>query len=231
MIKYYYMKTISPRRKFLGTVAAGMTSLAALSLPKSVQAAPSLFSSTNDADEWFKKVKGKHRIVYDVPEPHSMFPFAWSRVFLLTNMATGTPANDMSVVMVLRHNAIPFALNDSMWSKYKMGENFKVDDHLTKKPAIRNPFWQPKPADFTVPGIGNVAIGINELQDDGVMFCVCDVALTVVSSAQAPAFNMKGEDLKKEWVGNLLPGIQVVPSGVWAIGRAQEHGCAYCFAG
>jgi len=28
-----------------------------------------------------------------------------------------------------------------------------------------------------------------------------------------------------------LPGIQPVPSGVWAIGRAQEHGCAYCFAG
>jgi intracellular sulfur oxidation DsrE/DsrF family protein len=29
----------------------------------------------------------------------------------------------------------------------------------------------------------------------------------------------------------LLPGIQIVPSGVWAVGRAQEHGCQYCFAG
>ena len=37
--------------------------------------------------------------------------------------------------------------------------------------------------------------------------------------------------VKKEWVAGVLPGIQVVPSGVWAVGRAQEHGCAYCFAG
>jgi len=29
----------------------------------------------------------------------------------------------------------------------------------------------------------------------------------------------------------LFPGIQVVPSGVMAVGRAQEHGCTYCFAG
>jgi len=29
----------------------------------------------------------------------------------------------------------------------------------------------------------------------------------------------------------VLPGIEVVPSGVWAVGRAQEHHCAYCFAG
>ena len=43
--------------------------------------------------------------------------------------------------------------------------------------------------------------------------------------------NLKAEDVKKEWVSGLLPGIQVVPSGVWAIGRAQEKGCAYCFAG
>ena len=37
--------------------------------------------------------------------------------------------------------------------------------------------------------------------------------------------------VKKEWLGAVLPNIQVVPSGVWALGRAQEHGCTYCFAG
>jgi hypothetical protein len=47
----------------------------------------------------------------------------------------------------------------------------------------------------------------------------------------AQATNQKPEDVKKEWVAGLLPGIQLVPSGVWAIGRAQEKGCAYCFAG
>jgi intracellular sulfur oxidation DsrE/DsrF family protein len=38
-------------------------------------------------------------------------------------------------------------------------------------------------------------------------------------------------DVKKEWTDGLIPGIQLVPSGVWAVGRAQEHGCAYVFVG
>jgi intracellular sulfur oxidation DsrE/DsrF family protein len=42
---------------------------------------------------------------------------------------------------------------------------------------------------------------------------------------------MKPEDVMKDWMAGLLPGIQVVPSGVWALGRAQEHGCHYIFAG
>jgi intracellular sulfur oxidation DsrE/DsrF family protein len=29
----------------------------------------------------------------------------------------------------------------------------------------------------------------------------------------------------------VLPGVKVVPSGVWAVGRAQEHGCQYIFVG
>jgi intracellular sulfur oxidation DsrE/DsrF family protein len=47
----------------------------------------------------------------------------------------------------------------------------------------------------------------------------------------AQKMNMDKEVIKKEWMSGLLPDIQVVPSGVWAVGRAQEHGCAYCFAG
>jgi intracellular sulfur oxidation DsrE/DsrF family protein len=37
--------------------------------------------------------------------------------------------------------------------------------------------------------------------------------------------------VKKDWESGLLPGVTVVPSGVWALGRAQENKCAYCFAG
>ena len=94
-----------------------------------------------------------------------------------------------------------------------------------------NPFWQPKPGDFKIPGIGEVQIGINELQANGVMFCVCDMAITVFSAVAADAMKKEASEVKKDWIAGLLPGIQVVPSGVWALGRAQEHGCAYCFAG
>jgi len=42
---------------------------------------------------------------------------------------------------------------------------------------------------------------------------------------------MDPAEVKKDWVSGILPGIQVVPSGVLAVNRAQEQGCTYCYAG
>lgn len=224
-------KVISDRRKFLGNIATGAAAIGLLSIPSSIKAVPSALEQTHDADEWFKKIKGKHRIVFDATRPHELMPFVWPRVFLLTNQATGTPEKENSVVVVLRHNAIPYAFNDSMWAKYKFGEVFKADDPATKAASVRNPFWQPKTGDYKVPGFGNVAIGINELQASGVMFAVCDAAITVYSAVVAEGMKMDAATVKKDWMTGLLPGIQPVPSGVWALGRAQEHGCGYIFAG
>ena len=226
----------SGRRKFLGTLTAGAAAMGIAGIITPLQqahagSATAGNSPDSDADEWFKKIKGKHRIVFDVTRPHEILPFAWPRVFLMTNEITGTLAKDCSVVVVLRHDAIPYSFQHELWAKYNLGEVFKADDPATKKPATRNPFWKPAKGDYKVPGIGEVAIGINELQESGVMFCVCDAAMTVYSAALAENLKLNAAELKKEWVAGLLPGIQPVPSGVWAIGRAQENGCSYCFAG
>jgi intracellular sulfur oxidation DsrE/DsrF family protein len=228
----------SPRRKFLGSLAAGAAAIGLFSFkaPLDLQQATLATNVTGspdpkDAEAWFNTVKGKHRIVYDVPRPNELMPFAWPRVFLITNGVMAGPSNECGVVVILRHDAIGYALEDGLWAKYNLGEVFKADDPLTKKRALRNPFWKPKEGDYKIPGIGNVKIGINELQADGVMFCVCDAALTVFSAALADGVKTTGADIKKEWLKGLLPGIQVVPSGVWAVGRAQEHNCAYCYAG
>lgn len=221
------------RRKFLSTLGqtAAAVGLAAIATP--LHAAEDSFNVTDknydDPDAWFNKIKGKHRIVFDVTKPFEIYPFAWPRIFLLTNEATGTPQKDSNAVVILRHEGIPYAFNDSVWQKYNFGEVFKVTDPLTKAAAVRNYMWKPKPGDFKVPGIGNVAIGINELQDSGVMFCVCHMAITVYSAALAQGMGKDAKEVREEWMSNLLPGIQVVPSGVWAVGRAQEHGCAYCY--
>lgn len=219
------------RRAFLGTLATGAAamSFAGLAPLKSLAKDKEYFPKEDDPEAWFNKIKGKHRIVFDVTEPHGIFPFAWPRVFLMTNAATGTPEKDNSVVVVLRHAGIPYALNNTLWEKYKFGEMFKITDDKTQTSAVRNAFWQPGKSDFQVPGIGAIEIGINELQESGVMFCVCNAALTVYSAAAAAGMGAKAEDVKKEWMAGLLPGIQVVPSGVWALGRAQEKGCGYIF--
>ena len=224
-------KQPSPRREFLGKVAAGLSAIGLLSIPSSVKAMPALLQENNDDDNWFKQIKGKHRVVFDATRPHDLMPFAWPRVFLMTNQATGTAEKDNSVVVVLRHDAIPYAFEDRIWAKYNFGEMFKADDPATKKPAVRNPFRQPKKGDFKIPGFGEVAIGINELQDSGVMFAVCSAAITVYSTVAADNMKMNAADVKADWMSGLLPGVHPVPSGVWALGRAQEHGCAYIFAG
>lgn len=230
------------RRQFLGSIASGAAALSIATLAPSMnlQAKANTSHFTDgDPDAWFNQIKGKHRIIYDATRTHEIFPFAWPRIFLVTNAATGTPEKECSVVVVLRHEAIAYAFEDRIWEKYKfsdllkvngLGGTFQAADAATAA-KTRNPFWKPKDGDFKVPGIGNVAIGINELQDSGVMFCVCNMAMIVYTTIAAGQMGMKPEDVMKDWMSGLLPGIQVVPSGVWAVGRAQEHGCQYCFAG
>lgn len=232
----------NPRRKFLGALAAGAAGVGlAMSLPVQLHAKTAEDNNdVSEADAWFNKVKGKHRIMYDVPRPNEMMPFAWPRIFLLTNEHTGSPASDCGVVVVLRHEGIPYAFDDWVWAKYnfaevfkgvgELGPAFKAADAATAV-KTRNPFAHPAKGDFQVPVFGAVSIGINELQADGVMFCVCDAAVTVYSAVVAMQGNMNADDVKKDWMKGLLPGIQPVPSGVWAVGRAQEHKCAYCYAG
>lgn len=221
----------NPRRNFLGKLAAGAAALTALNVPFNLSASPLAGSAdaSVDPDAWFNQLKGKHRMVLDVPRPNELFPFAWPKVFLLTNAATGTPEKETNVVVVLRHEGIPYAFEDRIWTKYKFGETFKINDPKTKAPSTRNAFWKPMPGDFKIPGIGNVDIGIDQLQASGVMFCVCDMAMTVYSAALANGADPA--EVKKDWISGLLPGIQPMPSGVWALGRAQEHGCSYIFAG
>jgi intracellular sulfur oxidation DsrE/DsrF family protein len=215
------------RREFLGKVtgAAALMGVASLVNPAKADGGIRAFSgSAADPDEWFKGVKGKHRVVFDCTEPKEILPFAWPKIYMLTNGDT-----DCTAVVVLRHSAVGFALNDSMWSKYKFGEMFKVNDPQTKAAALRNPFWNPKPDDYSAPGIGALQLGISDLQKEGIMFCACAMAVTVFSAVVAEQTKQDPATVKKEWLDNLLPGIPAMPSGVWAVGRAQEHGCGYCY--
>ena len=223
------------RRGFLGTIATGAAamSLATLAPLQQLHANPGSAEGDPDPEQLFKGLKGKHRAIFDVVEPNQenpMMPFAWARVFLLTNEATGTPTKENDVVMVLRHAGIGYAFEDRIWAKYGLGKLFNAHDPATKEAATKNNFWKPaKP--YEVPGIGPVPIAINDLQDSGVHFVVCNVAMTVYSAVVAGQMNLKKEDVYNDFKSGLLPGVMIVPSGVWAVGRAQENKCAYFYAG
>jgi intracellular sulfur oxidation DsrE/DsrF family protein len=220
------------RRNFLGKVTGAAALMGVASLINPAEASSGLSGirvTADDPDEWFKSLRGKHRLVFDCTEPKEVFPFAWPKVFMITNIGSGASEKDCSAVVVLRHAAYLYALQDSLWAKYKLGEMQKVIDPETKTFALRNPFWKPKPDDFSAPGLGPLPLGIADLQASGIQFCTCDVALTVFSATIAAKTNQQAADVKKEFLAGLIPGIPAMPSGVWAVGRAQEHGCGYCY--
>lgn len=211
------------RRGFLGRIAAGIAAVGLTGAVPSRLAAetPSFDPSADPAlDAWFGKIKGKHRVVFDVPEPNNGMAGVWPRVYLDT-MAKTYPG-EATAVIILRHGAIPLALGDAVWSKYSLGEMFSIKDG--DAPATKNVYA--KITNLPLPGLG-----ISELINSGVLVGACDVALTVYSSGAAQKMGMAPDAVKKEWVAGLLPGVQVVPSGVLGVGRAQELGCNYIFAG
>jgi intracellular sulfur oxidation DsrE/DsrF family protein len=210
------------RRGFLGRLAAGAAAIGLSSTVPSTLAAETPAASPDPAlDAWLGKIKGKHRMVFDVTEPNNGFGAIWPRIYMNTMQST-YPGESTTAVVILRHAGIPLGMTDALWSKYPLGEMFNIKDG--DKPATKNIYASI--TNLPVPGIG-----IAELLKSGVLVGLCDVALTVYSAGAAQKVNMAPEAVKKEWIAGLLPGIQIVPSGVFGVARTQELGCAYCFAG
>jgi hypothetical protein len=217
------MTSTTPRRGFFGSIAtfaaaAGLSGI----LPSRLAAEDVSADRSLDAalDAWFGKIKGKHRMIFDAPEPNSGMVAIWPRVYL--NTMADTWPGPATAVVILRHAALALALGDTVWAKYGIGEMFGIKDG--DAPAKRNPY-------ATITGLPIPGIGIAELLKSGVLVGACDVALTIFSSGAAKKMGLDPDAVKKEWIAGLLPGVQVVPSGVLGVARAQELGCGYCFAG
>jgi hypothetical protein len=131
-----------------------------------------------------------------------------------------------TAVVVLRHMALPLALDHTMWQKYKIGQSLSILDPETKAPAVKNPFLQPKPGVLVKDDIA-----IDRLLADGAVIGACDIALKFFSGQLAGNAGVSAEEAAKEWAANVIPGITLLPSGTWALNRAQEHGCTYCAGG
>ncbi|MCL6267298.1 Tat (twin-arginine translocation) pathway signal sequence containing protein [Flagellimonas myxillae] len=221
-------KNSTTRRKFMGALMLGATASTLPILTNPAYAAMTDFTEgeMGDAEAWFDKIKGSHRIVYDGSYPHKGFPIIWNWAFYHSNNETGSADDDITAMTVLRHDAIPIALHDDLWKKYNLGEMF----HVKKADGTvynRNPWYEPQEGDFPLP----VIQGIKDMIGRGAMFCVCNLAISVYSNFAAQAMGLDPKATYDEWVAAVLPDIKIVPSGVWALGRAQQKGCGYIFAG
>jgi intracellular sulfur oxidation DsrE/DsrF family protein len=226
--------TPARRREFLEQLGVGAVALAAAAIPfapaeafasMAAPLAQSGHTRTPWSDAWLDKITGKHKQFFDAVTYNDGFALAFAMAFLnLNHEAYGLTDKDLTAVVGFRHFAMPMALPDAMWAKYKIGETFKVTDPATKAAAVRNPFTH---AD----GVRAPGSDIPTLTGRGVIFTVCNVALTVLSSMAAPGAGVTADAAKQDWTQNLLPGMTLVPVGVLAVNRAQEKGCTYCYGG
>ncbi len=220
------------RRAFLESVTLGAAAIAA-----SMTAAPMMSAMAESvparkgtsagpwSDAWLDGIKGTHKQFFDGVTINDGFAMVFAAGFLNLNKEVyGLSDHDLTAVVGLRHLAMLMALSDAMWEKYGIGKAFTVTDPATKAIATRNPFLHKE--GMPLPGSD-----IPTLVSRGVIFTVCNVALTVLSGKVAAAAGVSADDAKKEWVAGLVPGTTLVPVGVLAVNRAQEKGCTYCYGG
>jgi hypothetical protein len=220
-----------PRRNFLSRLGVGaLAVLAGTSRAGAEELAGAPLIVPGDDDKWLTSLHGAHRQYFDAVSTNDGFPLYYALNWAATMKSTYKLTNaDVNAVIGFRHFGIGPAFTDAIWAKYKLGEFFKVNDPKTNKPSTRNFFNSEAPGDLKFAG----ASPTKQMQA-GATVVVCNLATTIISgmAASAAGLKMKPEEAYKEWVAGVIPGSQIVPSGVLAVHRAQEAGkCSYCYAG
>jgi hypothetical protein len=201
---------------------AGATILGLAGFASAASRAQAATSVPGDGLNWPGKLKGRHRQVVDAYTVNSGYPLIFASTFLLTDPPPGSATS----VVILRSQGLVVALNSTVWEKYKIGESLKIIDPETKAPAVKNPFVNPKPGVLLTDDMA-----VDRLLGRGAVFGACNVALHGLSKRLASNADVSAENAAKEWAANLVPGITLLPSGVWGLNRAQQAGCTYCTGG
>jgi hypothetical protein len=206
---------VTPRRNFFSRIA-GMSAFGLLGFATATVRAQ---AAESDGPDWPGTLKGRHKQVFDVYEINRGSPLGFTNNFL-------TPNESATAVLVFRHNGTPFALGSAIWEKYKIGETFQILDPETKAPAVKNPWFHPKPG-----VLGNSEAALDRLLARGTVVGLCNVSFRGQSRRLAANAGVTVEEALKEWTANLIPGVTLIPSGTWGVNRAQEAGCTYCAGG
>lgn len=174
----------------------------------------------------------KHKAVFDSPQiEDGLVVFHAASYIGAMRDSVGAGPGDVQTVVVIRHSAIPMVLNDAMWAKYQMGKEAKVKDFTTKKWATRNPFLESPPSpNATQPAKDASDLprsSLAWLATHGHVLLGCDLATRGYAFTIADKVKGDGRAIYDELKANLIPGVILQPSGVYAAHRAQEAGCTY----
>lgn len=208
------------RRAVLATAALSVVAVtSALLPPEPVEAV-----EVSPPDVWLTKLNTKHKMLFDSPAPAGGIGLIHVMNYYDSyNKSYGVKDEDIRGVMTFYGTTTLYAVNDAMWTKYKIGEFVGAEDPETKQPALVNP-WREKPViiGMTIPGAS-----VESLQKRGAIFIVCDNALAIFSSLLADARGLDPKAVYADLKANILPGVELVPAMVIALEQAHKAGLAY----
>lgn len=174
---------------------------------------------------WPTRLTGKHRALFDVAEVESGYGVwraaAWAGQYA---DVLKFPAKEITPVIVLRHNAIVLAMQQPFWDKYDIGKTKGVTHPLTLQPTDRNPALLDETSGVPAPFSG---AGVHKQLARGVVVLACNLALQDCVELMKAKDGLDQEAAHKAAVAQLIPGVILQPSGVFAAVLAQEAGCAY----
>ena len=223
------MHDTTPRRTFIGRLAAALAAGLLADAPARLRAQRAAGASAADPDvddRWLDRLTGTHRQLFDMAHPAGGVPLRQMRNFLNTYRDDyRAPERDVNVVGTLYHDTLPLGLDDAMWAKYRLGEAIAVTDPSTKLATTRNLFARPQAADTTA-GLPTDA-GVVELQRRGALFIMCNNALNNWVGRLASAGGGAPADIRADLLAHMLPGVVLVPAMVVAINKAQARGVTY----
>ena len=90
------------RRKFFTSIALGVGATAFPNFIKDMDDMQPVNLNTNidpkKLANWFKNIKGEHRVVYDGSQPHNTLPIVWNWAFLESNNSVAKGPSPTRVV-------------------------------------------------------------------------------------------------------------------------------------
>lgn len=229
------------RREFLGDLAGGAALLAGAGLVAAPLAAQQASTSTDSVTtpppppqasptpwdvSWVERLTGAHKQVFDAPEIAGGTILHQARTWMRGYADVyQTKDADTNAVLVIRHSAVPMVLPDDLWDRMEWGKQLKLKDPSSGKHARRNPFINVKREDKHSLVWPDGAL--DTLISRGCTVLACNLALLGVSGQVAQKLKLPREEARKLVFDGVLAGVTVMPSGIFAIGRAQEAGCHY----
>lgn len=217
------------RREFLERVTAGAM-LAGVPFSNDVlrafsSAAPA--AAAEDVDlSWVNRLPGKYKAVFDVPEIESGYGVwrasIWAKQYM--DVLKAGP-KDCSSVVVMRHNGIVLAMQQSFWDTYGLAKTNTVKHPVTQQPTDRNPVLLSSARGEVPATLDDVAL--DKYIARGGIALACNLAFDDMVEAVTKKDGGTPESARKTALAGLVPGVIMQPSGVFAAIHAQDVGCKY----